>query len=139
MLAGEEGAYVVSKYNSDDSVTVAFGNPPAMEKAHILEKYGTNKEYKYYYDNAKIPMECSVCYPRTCHKINFSFEGDVVRYLGIWMNPGDLNGMYNLAIEPCTAPYDTPIKALEKGKGSYILPRAKVEFILRIKGEYYNE
>lgn len=135
MLAGEEGANVVSKYNSNDSATVAFGNPPVMGKAHILQKYGANKEYKFYYDDSIEPMECSVFYPKTCRKIDFFFEGNAVKYLGIWMNPGDLNGMYNLAIEPCTAPYDTPIKATAKGKGSYIPPRTKIEFILKIKGE----
>lgn len=134
MLVGEEGAEIISGYESDAAVTVAFGNPPDMEYANILQKCGENKEYKYYYDYPQVPMECFVAYPKMCKKIEFSFEGDAVKYLGIWMNPGDLNGMYNLAIEPCTAPYDNPEKAEEKGKGSYIDPYGSVEFVLKIRG-----
>ncbi len=139
MLAGEEGAKIVSKFTSDDPATVAFGKPPAMEKACVLEKYGANKEYKFYYDDSKTPMECSVCYPKTSRKIDFSFEEDTVKYLGIWMNPGDLNGMYSLAIEPCTAPYDTPVKAEERGKGSYINPKEKIEFTIKISGGKFKD
>lgn len=137
MFAGEEGAYIQSPYSEKDEITVCFGTPP--KKINILEKYGANKEYKFYYNNEKIPMECSVCFPKAQREAKFRFEGDVVKYLGIWMNPGDLNKMYNLAIEPCTAPYDTPIKAERKGKSSVIKPNGKISFNLKIKvGELEN-
>ena len=139
MLAGEEGAYVESLYSEESNITVCFGEPPQKRKMHILEKCGANKEYKFYYDDEKIPMKCDVCFPKSKYKINFMFDGDVVKYLGVWMNPGDLNKMYNLAIEPCTAPYDTPIKARSKDKCSVIKPNGKVTFILKITvGELEN-
>ena len=104
-----------------------------------MGEYGSGKEYKFYYDNECSPMECTVVFPESRKKAWFRFKGDIVKYFGVWMNPGDLNGMYNIAIEPCTAPYDTPIKAADKGKGSVITPNGKVSFILKILvGELEN-
>ena len=60
------------------------------------------------------------------------FDNDTVKYLGLWFNPGDLNGMYNLAIEPCSAPYDTPLKANAAQKGSFIEANSSVRFSLKI-------
>ena len=134
MLFGEEDATVLSNYDKNDAVTVVFGNPPTNSK-NSLQKYGINKEYKFYYDDAKTPMKCTVFFPKTNRKLNFVFDGDAVKYLGIWMNPGDLNGMYNLAVEPCTAPYDTPINAEKKGKCSYLSPNSNIKFTLKINGE----
>lgn len=135
MLKGEEGAYICSPYSQSDSVTVCFGTPPAFEIANVLEKYGANKEYKYYFDEHKTPMLCTAHFPESKRELSFSFDNDIVKYLAIWMNPGDLNGMYNFAIEPCTAPYDSPKKAKEKGKCSYIEANSKISFTLMIKME----
>ncbi len=131
MLAGEAGAYVTSPFTSNDPISVAFGKPLSRESAHILPKIGTLGEYKYYYDDPRTPMECAVVYP-SGGKVTFAFDNDVVKYLGIWVNPGALNGMYNLAVEPCSAPYDDPIRAAAADKGSYIAPGATVEFTLKI-------
>lgn len=62
MFAGEEGAYIQSSYSNKNDITVCFGNPP--KEINILEKYGANKEYKFYYNDEKVPMECSVCFPK---------------------------------------------------------------------------
>lgn len=134
MLLGKEGAYVKTPYSEADKTTPCFGVVPPMGLAHILPPKGACKEYKYYYNESRLPMECTVCYPQSDNEINFAFLGDAVKYLGIWMNPGDLNGMYNLAIEPCTAPFDSPLNSQKQGKGSTLLPNGETEFILKISG-----
>jgi len=98
-----------------------------------LRKLGTDYIDLYYAhtDDPHTPMWCAVVYP-TGGRVSLDFDNDVVKYLGIWVNPGALNGMYNLAVEPCSAPYDDPIRAEAAGKGSYIAPGATVEFTLKI-------
>ena len=56
-------------------------------------------------------------------------DDGVIKYLGVWCNPGDLNGMYNIALEPCTALYDDPIKAGDTC--SYIKAKGNIEFTLK--------
>ena len=132
MLKGEEGASVVSAYGDEVSITPSFGILPAKEKLTTLQFYGAHKEYKFYYDEPKENLKCSVLYPGSRMQLDFEIVTGDVRYLGVWMNPGDLNGMYNLAIEPCTAPYDSPPMAEQAEKCSYIQPNSSVEFTLCI-------
>ena len=63
----------------------------------------------------------------------FKYDAALVPYLGIWMNNGEFKGMYNVALEPCTAPYDSPKNAQKAGICSEIPARGKVEFELIIK------
>ena len=130
MLAGEQGAYIETPFSKTTPYTVCFGAPP--DNKCTLQGYGENKEYKFYYDKPQAPLFCSVVYPSRKRKISFYFEGGSVKYLGLWFNPGDLNRMYNLAVEPCTAPYDTPTNAEKAGMGSFIEPLSTVRFSLRI-------
>lgn len=133
MFAGEKGAYVVSDYTVEDETEFMFGKPATLEQAHILEEYGANKEYKYYYTQPKAPIKCGIVYPGMQKQITVEFNNDIVKYLGVWMNPGDLNGMYNLALEPCTALYDNPLKAEKANAASYISAHGKAEFLLKMK------
>lgn len=131
MLVGEKGAWVESPFGTEDAISVVFGKPISRESAHVLPAAGAVGEYKFYYDDPRTPMQCAVVYPAG-GKVTLTFDNDVVKYLGIWANPGALNGMYNLALEPCSAPYDDPIRAEKAGKGSYLPPRATVQFTLKI-------
>ncbi len=132
MLAGEEGAYVESPYSVTDDVSIAFGQPLSRESAHVLPPRGATGEYKFYYDAPRSPMDCTVVYP-SGGRLRFRFEGDVVRYLALWFNPGVLNGMYNLAVEPCCAPYDDPLRAAAANKGFTLPPHGTAEFTLTIR------
>ena len=134
MLVGEEGAWVESPYTATDSITQCFGQPLSRESAHVLPAVGATGEYKFYYDDARTPMQCTVCYP-SGGRVHFDFEGDVIRYLALWLNPGQLNGMYNLAVEPCSAPYDDPLRANAAQKGFSLPPNGSAEFTLKITAE----
>ncbi len=132
MFRGESGAYAVSEFAPDDPKKVMFGMPEFVEKAHILPERGAIKQYKYYYTEAKGPVKCGVAYPNSKVQIALEFDSDVVKYLGLWVNPGDLNGMYNIALEPCTALYDDPINAEKANASSVIKSGETVEFTLKI-------
>ncbi|MDD6203630.1 MAG: hypothetical protein PUC05_01335 [Firmicutes bacterium] len=133
MFRGEEGAYIVSDLEENAEKRFMFGKPLSAERAHILEKCGENKEYKYYYTKESTPLKCGIVYPQSKKQISVEFDNDTVKYLGVWMNPGDLNGMYNLALEPCTALYDSPLSAQKANASSYIGAGATVEFTLKMK------
>lgn len=130
MFAGEEGAKAESVFSSGTDIRVMFGHAPEKEKMHILEKYGASEAYKYYYTQAASPMKCGIMYSDLHLTVNF--EGDAVKYFALWMNPGDFKGMYNIALEPCTAPYDSPEKAKEANAESVIKAGGIVEFTMKI-------
>lgn len=134
MLRGETGAYVVSDFLPEDDKKIMFGDP-GKGPAYVLGEYGSNKEYKYYFTEAKTPLRCGAVYPKSGKKLHVSFNNETVKYLGIWMNPGDLNGMYNLALEPATALYDDPIRAAGAGKDSGIPAGETVCFAMKIEYE----
>ena len=136
MFRGENGACVVSEYSSEDKKEVMFGTPGANDKVHILGEYGSNKEYKYYYTEAKPPIKCGIVYPESNLQLSVEFDNDFVRYLGVWMNPGDLNEMYNLALEPATALFDDPLRAEKADAASYIGAGKSIEFTLKM--EYWK-
>ncbi len=112
-----------------------FGNPKNEAALHILPLMG-NEAYKYYYNNAYSPLKCSVVYLKRKIRVNVEFDNDTVKYLGVWMNPGDLNGMYNVAVEPCTALYDNPVNAEKANVGSYVKAKEEIKFALKLT---YNE
>lgn len=130
LMKGEEGAYGVSNLPPDTPKAVLDGNP-CEETAHILPPRG-NPCYKFYYTKEKSPLRCGVVYPQSKREVTVEFDNDVVKYFGIWMNPGSLNGMYTLAIEPCTALYDSPVNAEKANAASYIKAGEKVEFTFKM-------
>lgn len=131
MFKGERGAYASSDYTPDSKKRIMFGKPANDKTAHVLQEKG-NKQYKFYYTDAKPPIKCGIVYPESKTKVNIEFDSDVVKYLGLWVNPGDLNGMYNLALEPCTALYDNPINAEKANAASYIKAHEAVKFTLKM-------
>lgn len=134
MFAGKHNAYVFTGYPDDAERRVMFGNPPDAERMHMLGEFSLSGEsYKYYYTNPKIPVLCGIQYGSLEEAVTVSFTGDTVRYLGVWINHGSFKGMYNIALEPCTAPYDSPVNAMTEGSASFIPPEGFVEFIMKIQ------
>ena len=128
MFRGEPGAAIVCDLEETAAKELMFGN--RKEKLNILCENGADKEWKYYYNKALIPLSCSVRYPLSRYTISVNCDSEIIKYLGVWMNPGDLNDMYNIALEPCSALYDSPLKSKETC--SYIKANETVEFVLRI-------
>ena len=130
LFKGEEGAYAVSNLSPDAGIAVLDGEPDA-QKPHVLPEIG-NKKYKIYYTEEKTPLKCGIVYPKSKIEVAVEFDNDIVKYLGLWVNPGDLNGMYTMAVEPCTALYDSPVNAEKANAASYIKARDKVEFTMKM-------
>lgn len=74
---------------------------------------------KFYFKEKLIKGGCSVSYPDGL-RINIGFPADRVPYLGILRNLGGFMSIYNLFVEPCTAPFDRPDIARQMGKCSVI-------------------
>ena len=131
MLKGEEGAYAFSNFPLDAPKTFLSGDPD-KNAPHILPSKGSKRHYKYYYNEAKSPLKCGMVYPKSGAEVTVEIDNDTVKYLGFWVNPGDLNGAYTVAVEPCTAPFDNPIKAQKVNAASYIKAHQKAEFTLKL-------
>lgn len=48
--------------------------------------------------------------------VNFAYDIEKIPYLGVWINEGGYAGQYNVALEPCTAPYDDLNIAMKMGR-----------------------
>ncbi len=130
MIRGEEGMYAVSNLDGTERKIVS-GTPVSEDSAHILPPK-VHKHYKFYYTDAKPPVKCGVVYPESDKSLSVECDSDVMKYFGAWVNAGDLNGAYTIAIEPCTALYDSPIRAKEAGAFSVIKAHDSVRFILKM-------
>ena len=132
MFSGEKGAYVTENFPEGIQKTVMFGKAP--EEMNILGEYSpAGESYKYYYNDENNALECGIVYPEWKKQLMLSFDGKAVKYLGIWMNSGSFKKMYNIALEPCTAPFDSPVNALRDGKSSVIPPKGSVSFTVKLK------
>lgn len=126
MFRGEAGARVVCRRTEEAQTELMFGSPEGSPEV-LCE--GGKKQWKYYYSKAVSPLDCAIEYP-SGYSISVKSDSDILKYLGAWLNPCDLNGMCNVALEPCTALYDDPIRA--KYTCSYIKPQQEIEFEMNI-------
>jgi hypothetical protein len=71
---------------------------------------------KYYFNNMLKDGWCQLIYPDNKNRLKVSFPVETVPYLGILMNEGGWDGLYNIIIEPCTVCYDRPDVARKYGQ-----------------------
>ena len=74
---------------------------------------------KFYFKEKLIEGKCVVLYPDG-FLFEISFPTERVPYLGILQNLGGFMRIYNLFVEPCTAPFDRPDAARLMGKCSIV-------------------
>ncbi len=125
MLRAEEGGKVLTYETEDEAVMMfdedgEFGNRwdqvKLSEKMLTSDKYAKDgNAYKYYLCGKKTANQCGYFNPVLDKTVMLSYNGKAMPYLGIWMNNGKFKEMYNVAIEPCSAPYDSPVNAKDKG------------------------
>ncbi len=132
MFIAEEGAKVESVFADNNDIRVMFGEPPAQDAINEYHMQGEKKSYKYYHNQAKSPMKCGIIYPESKLKVSVEFEGNIVKYFGVWMNIGYLKGLYNIALEPCTALYDDPVNAKNGNAESVLKAGETIEFTMKI-------
>ena len=86
---------------------------------------------KYYFKNKLSDGWCAVRYPDGT-VFGLSFPEQKVPYLGILHNPGGWRDIYNIFLEPCTAPFDRPDVANLRGQGSVVKAHSIYEWHLNI-------
>ena len=75
---------------------------------------------KYYFNNRLKDGWCQLIYPDNKNILKVSFPVKTVPYLGILMNEGGWDRLYNIFIEPCTVCYDRPDVAKKYGQVSIV-------------------
>lgn len=145
MLAACEGGKVCVPFDEGAGVEFTFdefgefgkpGTPNRLTTEMLTqEKYGPEKgnAYKFYFTDRLPGGTLSYSRPDIGKSVAVRVDSDKVPYLGIWMNNGCFKGMYNAALEPCTAPFDNPKKAKARGYDCSIAPGGCMEFTLEFE------
>jgi len=136
MINIEEGTIVKVPDDCKEAVTIltngkgAFGDinnwPFFKDKSGNTYQADTcrSKEVmgfeKYYFNNRLEDGWCKLKYPDNRNNLKVSFPVSTVPYLGILMNEGGWDGLYNIIIEPCTVCYDRPDVAKKYGQVSKV-------------------
>lgn len=134
MLRGDPSAQLVLPYKPDAPAEIMFGpdNAAELPRDRLLPYQSGGATYKFYYLESMQQGICGCVYRCNGHKFLLEFDKEKLPYLGIWLNSGGFKDMYNLALEPCTAPFDTPDRAEARGYGNWIGPCGKLQFSVRI-------
>lgn len=88
--------------------------------------------YKCYIKGKMQEGWCGVKYQRSNFSLVLSFPVDKVPYLGILPNEGGWQDLYNIFLEPCSAPFDRPDAARYRGQGSTLKGGATIEWHLNL-------
>lgn len=136
MLKGEDGMRILSPFgensptetvfavNTDDSDTL-----PRDTLTGFVPFSGA--AYKFYYLDPLPEGYFGVRYADG-RELLFRFDEKKLPYLGIWFNNGEFQGIYNVAPEPCTAPFDAPDRAAQKGYSSYLAANSTFNFRIKV-------
>jgi len=87
---------------------------------------------KYYFNNRLSDGWCELIYPGNRNRMKISFSAATVPYLGILMNEGGWDDLYNVIIEPCTVCYDRPDLAKKYGQVSKVEAFEKYKWYVEI-------
>jgi hypothetical protein len=88
---------------------------------------------KYYFRDKLTDGWCELIYPGNKNKLRISFPARQVPYLGILMNEGGWDDLYNIIIEPCTVCYDRPDVAKKYAQVSKLEALGKYKWYVEIK------
>lgn len=127
MLQAEADAQIVFPYDEAAPIRTMFGRQLSRIQT---EPYAPDGEsYKYYFAE---PIQAGWCGYRYADgtTLLLQYPERIVRYLGVWINNGSFKSMYNIALEPCTAPYDKPDEAMAQGCCSVLQPGETLQFRL---------
>jgi hypothetical protein len=136
MLAGEDGMVLHTPFDNDAQTAMMFVtqgyDADTLPRDRLMGfEPGTGAAYKFYYLDKMSKGYFGVSYADG-RRLDFTFDESKLPYLGVWLNNGEFQGIYNIAPEPCTAPFDAPHKAAERGYASSIEAKGKFEFSINI-------
>ncbi len=148
MLAAAEDGKIITPYTESAMAEIMFDNNKEYgERGDIIkiqQKMLTSSSYspdgntfKYYFIEP-IPLGLiKYTNPKTGRSFVMRYDKNKIPYLGVWINNGRFKAMYNSAPEICTAPFDSPDVAAERGCSSIIKPNETVEFEILLYTEEY--
>lgn len=139
MLTAVPGGYGVTPYEEGAPVTMMFDEDGEYGKAgegirckrEMLisrEYHPKGNAYKFYYQEPMTEGWCGYHLPNLDKTLYLTYDEKKLPYLGIWVNNGIFKEMYNLALEPCTAPYDTYGNAERAGIKAEIAGKSTLTF-----------
>ncbi len=135
LLAGDPDGIVTAPYEIDEPSFMMFG-PPNVEqysRTRLQPEPSDLFPYKYYYLEPAREGWCGYQYPSYGEEFRLSYDPEKVPYLGIWLNNGGFGGLYCVGLEPCTAPFDRPDTAKERGCASYLPANGSVTFTVKLE------
>ncbi|MGV8139665.1 MAG: hypothetical protein AB2L20_31160 [Mangrovibacterium sp.] len=148
MVNMEEGVKVIVPDDCSRTVTVLSGGKgkfgdirswPFLTDNHrypyrtdICRSKDTGDFEKFYFVNTLTQGWCELIYPGAAHRLKVSFPAETVPHLGILMNEGGWDNLYNIIIEPCTVCYDRPDLAKEYGQVSKVEARGTYKWHVKI-------
>jgi hypothetical protein len=98
----------------------------------VMRPKQTRQADKFYVDGPMPEGWCAFTYPKSGVTLGLSFPVERVPCLGILPNEGGWNDLYNMFLEPCTAPFDRPDVAKLHDAVSTVGPRSTYEWHLAI-------
>lgn len=144
MLAATEGGIIGTSFSDGASVEYTFdendefGAPgvqaklkSAMLTSCKFDAFSGNA-YKFYFTEKMPTGTLTYTRPDINKTVAVTVDNEKLPYLGVWINNGRFKGMYNAALEPCTAPFDNPEKAASRGYKCELDPGAVLEFTLML-------
>jgi len=132
MLAGRECGEVLTPYDAVAPIRMMFAPPdiPTLPRNRLLKRTLDGATYKFYYLERNTQGFCGYRDEATGRQLILRYSPDALPYLGIWLNNGAFKGMYNVALEPCSAPFDRPDAAAQVHCASVLPPRSRTTFNL---------
>ena len=146
MLGGEDGMRLITPFDPEAPAETVFATPGYVPEDLPRDRLtgfrlGKGAAYKFYYLDRMKEGSFGVRYPNG-RELTFRYDETKLPYLGVWINNGEFQGICNLAPEPCTAPFDSPERAAQKGYGTKLPAKSVFEFEMNIlveKKENENE
>lgn len=145
MLAGSEGGEVVIPFDDGSPASVCFCDNGELvpgsdiefrrELAVQLQYSATAPAYKFYLKQPTDRGELVYNRYRDGISVSISYEAEQLPYVGLWMNNGTFKGMYNAAVEMCTAPFDSPEKAEARGYRAELGANETLRFTLTFRSD----
>lgn len=123
----------IGKYGEEFDWPAYTDKDGTRRKIDVMGERDLNCE-KYYFKEALQKGWCAAQYPDNT-VFALSFPAEKVPYLGILHNLGSFRGIYNLFLEPCTAPFDRPDFAAARGQCSKAAAKSVYEWYLNITVE----
>jgi hypothetical protein len=108
------------KFGDENNWPFLIDNQGKRYRADIARSKDTKGFEKYYFKDKLKSGWCELKYPGNKNILKISFSADTVPYLGILMNEGGWDDLYNIIIEPCTVCYDRPDIAKKYGQVSTV-------------------